>query len=531
MAKAFPANNHHEFLDPSKVYLIVDNLETMRKITVGQLRQLGAEKVLAARDGAEALRMLRSQSIDVVLSDWHMPIMNGLELLQAVRADARLHHLPFLMVTAEADRSRVEQAVASGVTSLLLKPYAPVQLLTRVNKALASRKNGAARRPAGASASANANGPDEAQERPTLLLVDDTQDNLMLLTEIFKEDYRLKLAQNGSKALEICQSDDPPDLVLLDVRMPGMDGFEVAERMRKHPHSEAIPIIFLTSLNSEDARRRGMDLGAVDFITKPFKPQVLKLRVSNFMRYVQMRWELQADFDNMVEQARMREDFENMTRQDMKGQLAGVLNLVQNLMADDNLSPRQIEQIKLMEESMLQVMGMINLPAELYKIETGDFQPKATSVDAGGILRRLVEIHRHTFASKHIAISVDTDVPLGQPQPKAMGDAMLCYSIFQNLLKTACEAAPTGSKVEVKLYDRNPLYIEIRHQGAVPKDERELFFEKRPGDGGVEGTDMGAYVARLMAQAQGGSVALQVSDDEDTSGLVITLPRAMGNIA
>ncbi len=525
MATAFNAHTANDFLDRSKVYLIVDNLETMRKITIGQLRQLGAEKVLSARDGGEALRILRSQRVDVIISDRTMPVMNGLALLRAVRSDERLRELPFLMVTAEADRSRVERAVASGVTSILLKPYAPVQLLARIERALAAKSSDTEDRPTRARVSR----PDGEQDRLTLLLVDDSQDNLTLLSELFKDDYRLKIALNGAKALEICQSDDPPDLVLLDVMMPIMDGFEVAERMRRHPHSEAIPIIFLTAMNSEEARRKGMDLGAVDFITKPYEPHVLKMRVSNFMRYVQMRRELQADFDNMVEHARMREDIENMARHDVKGQLSGVLNLVQGLMADDALSPRQMEQIKLMEESMLQVMETINLSSELYKIETGRFKTQAAAVDVGSLLRRLVEIQRTAFASENIAISVDTDVPLGQPQPKARGEAMLCYSIFQNLLKTACEAAPSGTKVEVKLYDRDPLCIEITRRGVVPMAKRERFFEKFANDGASDDSGMGTYSARLMAQAQGGSVVLKVSDEEDTTCLSITLPRALGD--
>ncbi len=535
MAHTFVGNAPPRFLDRSKIYLVVDDFETMRKVTSAQLRQLGAEKIVLAKDGVEALKILRSQKIDVILSDWNMPVMTGLELLQAVRADDQLRHLPFLMITAEAERPRVEQAVANGVTSMLLKPYAPGQLLDRIEKALAAKPRRTAPPDTATAMAQAAAGPATARtptrnERPTLLLVDDTHDNLLLLSQIFKEDYRVRLALNGEKALEICQSDDPPDLVLLDIMMPGMDGFEVAKRMREHPTSETIPIIFVTAMTSQDARIKGMDLGAVDFITKPVDPDVLKPRVRNFMRYVDMRRELQADFDDMVENAKLREDVEHITRHDMKGPLAGVIGLVQGLMEDDVMGRRQIEQLKLMEETMLQVLGMINLSSELFKIETGRFQLNAVPVDVVNILRRLVEINRAAFSSKNITISVDTDVPVGQPQPMALADAMLCYSLFQNLMKNACEAAPTGTKVEVKLYDRAPLCIEMNNRGAVPAAIRERFFEKFVTQGKSGGTGLGTYSARMLAQAQGGTVELKVSDDADTTTLTITLPRDPGSM-
>lgn len=526
MSHSFIANAAPRFLDRSKTYLVVDDFETMRKVTAAQLRQLGADKIVLAKDGAEGLKVLRTQKIDVILSDWNMPVMTGLEMLQAVRADENLRHLPFLMITAEAERPRVEQAVASGVTSMMLKPYAPGQLLERIEKALAAKpRKSVPLAPAVAAPVPATVRPIARNERPTLLIVDDTHDNLLLLSQIFKEDYRVRLAMNGEKALDICQSDDPPDLVLLDIMMPGMDGFEVAQRMREHPTSETIPIIFVTAMTSQDARIKGMDLGAVDFITKPVDPDVLKPRVRNFMRYVDMRRELQADFDEMVENAKLREDVEHITRHDMKGPLAGVIGLIQGLMEDDVMGRKQIEQLKLMEETMLQAMGMINLSSELFKIETDRFQLNAVTVDVVDILRRLVDINRAAFSSKDITISVDTDVPVGQPQPMALCDAMLCYSLFQNLLKNACEAAPAKTKVGVKLYDKSPLVIEMTNRGVVPAAIRERFFEKFVTQGKSGGTGLGTYSARMLAQAQNGTVELAVSDEADTTTLTITLPR------
>lgn len=521
--------------------LVVDDFEAMRRVTTNQLRQLGVEHIHSAKNGAEALRMLKNQVFDVVLSDWNMPVMSGLELLQALRADEKLFSIPFILITAEAERRRVEEAIAQGVTSMLLKPYTPRQLAARLEKALTwtPRKPGRASVGEGVEGAADATPPrskaspasllaeQTADARPTILIVDDTPDNLMLLSQLFKGEYRVRLAQTGAKALEFVTSDDPPDLVLLDVMMPQMDGFEVARAMREHPSSETIPIIFVTAMASSDARLKGLDLGAVDYITKPIDPETLKPRVRNFMRYVQLRRDLQAEYDSMVEAAQLREDVERITRHDLKGPLAGALGLMQALIDDDSIGRRQVEQLRLMEESVMQVLNMVNLSSELYKIETGRFELRAAPVRVGELLRRIAEMDRVTFSEKGLSISVDTDVPVGAEMPKAMGDATLCYSAFQNLLKNACEAAPAASKITIQLFDESPLRILIRNTGAVPMAIRERFFDKFVTSGKPTGTGLGTYSARLLLEAQQGSVSLSVSDAANTTEICVLLPRAI----
>ena len=528
---------HVPTLDKSLSFLVVDDFEAMRRVTANQLRQLGAEKILTAKDGKEAMRILKSQPVDVVLSDWNMPIMSGLELLKAIREDSKLFAVPFIMITAEAERPRIEEAIACGVTSMILKPYSPGQLMTRVEKALTWKPSRAvaaaaaiapAARPKAAAVAA-VSAVTKEPSRPTILIVDDTPDNLMLLSSLLKEEYRVRLAQNGAKALEICSSDDPPDLVLLDIMMPVMDGFDVAKHMREHPTSESIPVIFVTAMTSADARLKGMDLGAVDFITKPIDPEQLKHRVRNFMRYVQMRKDLQAEYDGLVEMAQLREHVEHISRHDIKGPLAGVLGLLHGLIDDDSLGRRQLEQIKLIEETALQVLNMVNLSNELFKIETGRFILNAVPVKVGDILRRIAEINRTAYASKELTISVDADVPVGEEMPQSSGDAMLCYSLFQNLLKNACEAAPDGTKVSVKLFDQTPLRIIIENKGAVPMDIRSRFFDKFATSGKQGGTGLGTYSAKLLTEAQKGSVELAVSDETNTTSITVVLPRSLSS--
>ncbi|KHA77840.1 chemotaxis protein CheY [Janthinobacterium lividum] len=519
--------------------LVVDDVETMRKVTAGQLTSLGYGSVELASDGAEAWRMIERKRYDLVISDWNMPALTGIALLQMIRSSPRHIHMPFIMITAEAERSRIETAISSGVSDLLVKPYTAGRLATSIKRAMAHQ----VARPV---PDTNIDAPLVAVTvddlvvmppavvhlpppqplPPTLLLVDDTADNLYVLANVFKGRYRIKAAHNGEKALALCCSDTPPDLVLLDVMMPGMDGFEVARRMRQHPGAENVPIIFVTALTDDAARLQGMELGAVDFITKPIDPVQLKLRVDNFMRYVELRRHLQTDYDNMLAIARLRDDVEAMTRHDLKGPLAGAIGIVQSLIDAADLDRRQLEHLRLAEQAMLQVTDMVNLSTELYKIETGKYVLHAAPLPISDMLRRVVETARATYAGKQLVLAVDTDFDVGIDAPLALGDAMLTYSLLNNLIKNACEAAPERTRVIATLYAGSPLRIEIVNKGVIPEPIRERFFDKFVTDGKSGGTGLGTYSARLLARAQYGEVAFAVDDELQTTTLIVSLPSA-----
>ncbi|MCP4719890.1 MAG: two-component system response regulator [Desulfobacteraceae bacterium] len=121
----------------------------------------------------------------------------------------------------------------------------------------------------------------------TVLVVDDEPANLALINQILQTDYHVKVAINGEKAMEIAQSEYPPDLVLLDIMMPGIDGYEVCRRLKKNPKTKQIPIVFLTGMSSEKNEETGLKLGAVDYITKPFNSSIVKVRVHNHIQLKQ----------------------------------------------------------------------------------------------------------------------------------------------------------------------------------------------------------------------------------------------------
>ncbi|MBU0945543.1 MAG: sigma-54 dependent transcriptional regulator [Proteobacteria bacterium] len=120
-------------------------------------------------------------------------------------------------------------------------------------------------------------------ERSTILIVDDTPENLTLMNNLFKDDFKVKVANGGEKALKIVASDSPPDLILLDIMMPGLDGYEVCRRLKCDPSTSDIPVIFLTARSEMEDEKKGLELGAVDYIIKPFSPHIVLARIKNHL--------------------------------------------------------------------------------------------------------------------------------------------------------------------------------------------------------------------------------------------------------
>jgi PAS domain S-box-containing protein len=135
--------------------------------------------------------------------------------------------------------------------------------------------------------------PHDLIERQTILIVDDTPDNIALLSTLLKGRYQTKVATDGARALKIAATEPSPDLILLDIMMPGMDGYEVCRQLKADPRTTPIPVIFLTAKGQMEAEEKGLKLGAVDYITKPISPLILLARVETHLTLKNARQSLQ----------------------------------------------------------------------------------------------------------------------------------------------------------------------------------------------------------------------------------------------
>ena len=154
------------------------------------------------------------------------------------------------------------------------------------------------------------------QAQPNILIVDDVPENLSVLGELLQPTYRVRAANSGARALQIANSPPPPDLILLDVMMPGMDGYQVLRELRDNATTRDIPVIFVSAMDGTDDEEKGLDLGAVDYITKPIRPAIVLARVRAQLELKRAR-DILSDHNAYLEQEVARRMAENQLIQEV----------------------------------------------------------------------------------------------------------------------------------------------------------------------------------------------------------------------
>ncbi len=270
--------------------LIVDDVRENLHLLMHVLS--AGHAISAATSGEKALELARrAPQPELILLDIKMPGMDGYSVLSRLKAEPATAHIPVIFVTALGDAAEVARGLELGVADYLTKPVDPELLLLRVNTQLALRRY---REEDAAFAPEAAHPPSmEPASAPTVLLVDDIPENVQALLEVLRDEYRVMVASSGARALELVQGATPPDLVLLDILMPGMDGHAVCQHIKSLPERGRIPIIFISVSDSKQDKLKGFELGAADYITKPFDIDEVRARVRTHLELGRLRRRLE----------------------------------------------------------------------------------------------------------------------------------------------------------------------------------------------------------------------------------------------
>ncbi|MEJ1462864.1 MAG: response regulator [Candidatus Sedimenticola sp. (ex Thyasira tokunagai)] len=497
-----------------KRLLVVDDFDLMRRTIREMLVSFGYEQITVVTNGSEAKEYISSNSVDCILSDWNMPEVTGLDLLRYVRSTDGLRETPFILVTAEVSRESVNSAILEGVNEFIAKPFSPGGLKEKLDWVLAHPGQKIIdRRPAPAPGkAAPAESKPKQLDRHSVLIVDDVATNIDVIAGILSKNYEIKIATNGEKALQIAGATPVPDLILLDIMMPGMDGMEVCRRLKQDRATEGIPVIFLTAMSDANDVASGLELGAVDYITKPANPTILKARVNTHLQLSKSRDELKDQIDTLVENAQLREDVERMTRHDLKNPLAAIISRSTTLLDDIRIGMVQKEEITEIRSASYEMLSMINRSLDLYKMETGTYQFQPEPVDIVAVTQSVVKESR--INANEYGVSIFFDAPQAC---LCEGEELLCYSMLSNLVRNAVEASPKQGEVKVVIQCEGGVSVSIHNQGAVPPEIRDSLFEKYVTAGKAGGTGLGAYSAKLMTETQGGSIDVETSDQAVTT--------------
>tara|TARA_R110002167_G_scaffold332470_1_gene539340 strand:- start:27397 stop:28944 length:1548 start_codon:yes stop_codon:yes gene_type:complete len=354
-----------------------------------------------------------------------------------------------------------------------------------------------------------------ATEKATILVVDDESSNIDVAAGNLREHYRVMAAKSGEHALRIVASNKYNiALILLDIMMPDMDGYQVCRKLKESPVSANIPIIFLSAKALIDDIKYGFDLGAVDYITKPLNGDLLRARVATHIRLQQQQLALSAQVATLEDNAKLREDIEKITHHDLKAPLSNILFETYRL-ADKSAA-------KSINRAVNNVISMINNSLNLYKIEQGIYplMPQVTNLNI--LVNDAINAVLKDSQDKNLTFELNGF----DNEHFILAEPLLCLSIFNNLIKNAVEASPTEQKIVISLaYEDKQVSFRLTNQGAIPQGMRASLFEKYSSSNHRSGTGLGTYSAKLMTQVQRGEIAFNIIDEQQTE-FTVKLPAA-----
>lgn len=511
--------------------LIVNDLQSMRHAMSAALHEIGIDEVLQAINGVEAIRILKTERVAAVISEWKMPGLNGLDLLRWMRNDPAIASLPFMMVTSESNPAQMRTAINSGASEYLIKPYTMQDFANKVKRLLGGYQHEMPLAMQGSDKVLGLTDIAEVEQRvgsSTVLVVDDVQTNIDVIVEILKNEYALQAALSGYDALKITSSSQPPDLILLDVMMPGMDGHEVCRRLKENPATRNIPVIFLTGQDDVEEVIHGLEIGAVDYIVKPAEPGILKARIRTHLRLKWTLANLARQNTALADSARLREDVERITQHDLRNPIKSIIARTNVLLNDGILNESHTQLAHLIRTEAWHVIDLLNQSLSLYRIESGTFVFQAEPVDLVTALSKVRQEMLAEFSSLKLDIRL-TGEDGGAAELRrylAQGEEGLCYSLFGNLMRNAAEASRESGCINVS-FSTEPQHIvvAIRNTGLVPVTIRDRFFNKYVTAGKAQGAGLGVYSAKLITEAQGGTIAMNTDEAGGTTTVTVRLPK------
>jgi two-component system cell cycle response regulator len=251
-----------------KILVIEDNPLNLK--LVRDLIRIHHYEVLDADNAETGVELARLHQPDLILMDIELPGISGLEATRLIRQDSELSGIPVLALSANAMEEDKAKALAAGCDDYITKPIGIKSFPKTIHRYLP--------KPAGSKR------PTETTRGHRILIVDDDALNIKLLAaQLTTKGYRIATAADGRTALDRVAT-DPPDLILLDIMMPGIDGYEVTKRLKANAETRDIPIILVTALTGDDEKERGLEVGADEFINKPVNYPELEARVTSLLR-------------------------------------------------------------------------------------------------------------------------------------------------------------------------------------------------------------------------------------------------------
>ncbi|OGV58520.1 MAG: hypothetical protein A2X49_13070 [Lentisphaerae bacterium GWF2_52_8] len=352
---------------------------------------------------------------------------------------------------------------------------------------------------------------------PSVLMVDDTPANLELLSGMLKgRGYKVRAAVSGELALRAIRN-NPPDLILLDITMPEMNGYEVCEKLKSDEKLKDIPVIFLSALSETMDKVKAFGAGGVDYITKPFQFEEVEARVETHLELRRQKRQLQENYDKLRELEKLRDNLVNMIIHDIRSPLAAIYGYLE-LLGENAGKTLSADSVRYSAEAMKaakQIVQMVSDVLDTSKMEEGQMKLKLVECDLSRMLEEGILGLKSLFEGRVVRFKP------GKIPVKVLADREIIFRVIQNLLANAIkftpktgglillDIKPAGGRVRVSLKDNGP--------GIAPEYRQKIFEKFGQAGAGIKrySTGLGLTFCKLAVEAHGGGIGV---DSEEGKG-------------
>ncbi len=360
----------------------------------------------------------------------------------------------------------------------------------------------------------------DAENKPLILVVDDVSGNLRLIGDILdKQEYDVAIASSGLQALTIANA-KIPDLILLDIQMPGMSGFDVCKQLKENETTVDIPVIFLTAKSDTDSIVRGFDVGATDYITKPFSARELTARVKNHL-------ELKFARQRLTVLNATKDQLLSIIGHDLRGHIGGIKSVFELFQIDRTLFERKPEFPNLLYNSINSVYTLLENLLSWVRIQNSELKFEPCEQDIYSVIKDVVKSYQNIALIKKIDLKFEANGEL-----LAFFDVDVISLVLRNLINNAIKYTNENGKIQIAVLESDQsIEIQVIDNGIgiTPDTFADLFKDKvkissKRGTAGETGTGLGLALCKKFAAKSNGSLsATSVVGEGSTFSL--TLPK------
>jgi signal transduction histidine kinase len=349
--------------------------------------------------------------------------------------------------------------------------------------------------------------------RSSVMVVDDAPENLWMLSGILENwGYQVTAVPDGKKALELAEA-SPPDIIILDIAMPDMDGYQVCSKLKESSRLHEIPVVFISALTDTGDIVNGFKKGGVDYITKPFQADEVKARIETHLRFQKQKVQLKESYKKLGELEKLRDNLIHMVVHDMRSQLTVTVGMLEYLSGDirHKINDDEFENLDMALSAARDLTEMTNSLLDMSRMEASEMPLELESIDLRGIVCGAIKSLHMKHRPNKIIFEPCEEI-------KARCDSRLVYRVIVNLLQNAVKFTSETDSVRVRItQSESGIKVEVIDQGdGIPEEYKDMIFEKfgqirNAGNCKRCSSGIGLAFCKLAVERHGGKIGVESS--------------------